>query len=118
MQGGSARTFRIVVIDFFMGLHFRAFIETGREDSEVLFSLNDLTDASKVDFVAATGGALRHSGRKGILVYMRWTDAPSMDDSVTVTLWQKGVTRYGDPERLPEEGFDPHHPTAAIRVTE
>ena len=57
MQALSPHTMQIVVLDFFVGLHFRAFIETGRDDPEVLFSLNDVTNASRVDFVSAAGGA-------------------------------------------------------------
>jgi len=112
MEALSPHTKRIIVINFFLGLHFRAFIETGRDDPEVLFSLNDVTNASKVDFVSAAGGALKKDGRKGIFMYMRWTKAPAMSDSVTVTLWQRGAERYNDPERLPEDGFDPEQPTA------
>ena len=103
---------RIVVDNFFLGLHFRAFIETGKDDPEVLFSLNDVTNASKVDFVSAAGGAWKDNGRKGILIYMRWTKAPAIGDTVTFTLWQHEAERYNDPERLPEDGFDPENPTA------
>jgi hypothetical protein len=74
--------------------------------------LNDATNASKVDFVSAAGGALKKDCRKGILINMRWTHAPAMGDSVTFTLSQQGAERYGDPERLPEDGFDPEEPTA------
>lgn len=114
MQALSPHTIRLVVIDYFLGLHFRTFIETGNDNPEVLFSLNDVTDASKVDFVAATGGARKDNGRKGVLVYMRWTEAPAMDDVVTLTLWQRGAGRYGAPEKLPEDGFNPDRPTAVI----
>ncbi len=112
MKTLSPHTIRIVVVNFFVGLQFRAFIETGRDDPEVLFSLNDVTNASKVDFVSAAGGARKDNGRKGILIYMRWIKAPAMDDTVTVTLWQQGAERYSDPERFPEDGFDPDDPTA------
>ena len=37
-----------------------------------------------------------------------------MGDGVTVTLWQRGAERYGDPERLPEDGFNPDEPTAVF----
>jgi len=114
MQTLTPHTIRLVVMDFFLGLHFRAFIETGRDDPEVLFSLNDVTNASKVDFVAATGGARSDDSRKGVLIYMRWAEAPSMDDCVTMTLWQRGVERYNAPEKLPENGFNPDQPTAVI----
>lgn len=110
----SPHTVQIVVPYFFLGLHFRAFIETGRDDPGVLFSLNDVTNASKVDFVSAAGGTRKDDGRKGILIYMRWTHAPAMGDSVTVTLWQRGAEHYNDPEKFPEEGFDPDEPTAVF----
>lgn len=114
MEGLSPHTMRIVVDNFFVGLHFRAFIETGRDDPEVLFSLNDVTNASKVDFVSAAGGARKDNDRKGIFIYMRWTKAPAMGDTVTVTLGQRGAERYNDPEKLPEDGFDPEEPTAVF----
>jgi hypothetical protein len=111
-QDLSPHTKQIVVDNFFVGLHFRAFIETENDDPTVLFSLNDVSNAGKVDFVSATGGSLRSDGRKGILVYMRWTKAFDMGDTVTITLWQRGAEEYGDPQRLPEDGFDPEKPTA------
>jgi hypothetical protein len=110
----SPHTARIVVDNFFVGLHFRAFIETGKDDPAVLFSLNDVTNAAKVDFVSVAGGSLREDGRKGILIYMRWTQAFDMGDTVTITMWQRGVESYGDPELLPEDGFDPENPTAVF----
>jgi hypothetical protein len=115
MQNLTPHSLRIVVIDYFLGLHFRAFIETGCDAGEVLFSLNDVTDASKVDFVSATGGVRSDDGRKGVLIYMRWTEAPGMDDVVTMTVWQRGAGRYAEPEKLPDDGFDADRPTALLK---
>lgn len=115
MQAQATHTMRIIVDNFFVGLHFRAFIETERDDPEVLFSLNDVTSASKVDFVSAAGGTWKAKDRKGVLIYMRWTKAPAMGDTVTLTLSQRGAERYGDPERLPEGAFDPDKPTAGFQ---
>lgn len=108
----SPHTRQIVVDNFFVGLHFRAFIETGIDDPAVLFSLNDVSNAAKVDFVSVTGGARKDNGRKGIFIYMRWTKAFDMGDTVTITMWQRGAESYGDLELLPEDGFDPEKPTA------
>ena len=113
-QNLSPHTVRIVVDNFFVGLHFRAFLETGKDDPAILFSLNDVSNAAKVDFVSVTGGALKDNDRKGIFIYMRWTQAFDMGDTVTITMWQRGAKNYGDPEVLPEDGFDPEKPTAVF----
>ncbi len=112
------RTYRLTmegIANNFMNYpHFRVFIETDSDSSTVLMSINHVTDAGKVDFESAMGGRRRDDGRSGILVYMRWSDTPRMGDSVTVTVWQSGATKYEAAEPLPEKGFDPENPTAAL----
>ena len=114
----SPRTYRIpiegIANNFYLHPHFRAFIETDSNSPTVTMTTNHVSEAQKVDFWSAAGGTRTDDGRTGILVYMRWSDTPRMGDAVTVTLWQAGATRYGLAEPLPEEGFDPHNPTAVL----
>ena len=111
----APRTYQIVIEGiaetFFVMPHFRAFIETDSASPTVMLTINDVSEPHKVDFYNATGGSRVDDGRTGIFVYMRWTDILRMGDAVTFTVWQHGATRYGLPEALPEESFDPAEPT-------
>ena len=91
--------------------HMRAFIETGKADPSVMMTVNHVQDIDRVDFATAMGGTRKDNGRKGIFVYLRWNEVPTMGEETTFTIWQRGAAKYGEPETLPEEGFDPAQPT-------
>ena len=76
---------------------------------------NYVTEAHKVDFLSAIGRHRKDDGRSGIFVYPRWAGTPRMGDAITVTLWQSGATSYGEPESMPEAGFNPDDPTGAFK---
>jgi len=108
-------TYKIVIegitANYMLYPHFRAFIETGSNSPTVMMTINHVSEAQKVDFQNAMGGTRKDDGRSGIFVYMRWSDTLEMGDSVTVTVCQRGAENYGEPEPLPEDGFDPKKPT-------
>ncbi len=113
------RTFQIVIEgiakNHFIYPHFRAFIGTDSDSPTVLMTTNYVTEAHKVDFLSAMGGTRKDDGRSGIFVYARWAGTPRMGDAITVTLWQSGATSYGEPESMPEAGFNPDDPTGAFK---
>jgi hypothetical protein len=114
----APKTYRLVMQgiadNFYIHPHFRMFIETNSDSPTVIMTTNHVSEAQKVDFWSATGGKRVDDGRSGIFVYMRWSDTPRMADSVTITLWQDGATRYGPAEHFPEEEFDPANPVACF----
>lgn len=99
---------------FLLYPHLRGFIETGSDSAAVMMTINSATQAHALDAQMAMGGKRSDDGRKGIYVYMRWTDNPGMGDSVTFTVWQKGAEKYGKVEALPEKPFDPENPSAGF----
>lgn len=99
------------IADNFMNFpHLRAFVETGSDSPSVLMTVNGVGEPHKVDFELAMGGARKDDGRKGVMVYMRWSETPSMGDAVTLTLWQQGAKSYGKAE--PIAALDPAGPLA------
>ena len=60
-------------------------------------------------------GCTRRRRASRDFVYMRWSGTPRMGDAITVTVWQLGATSYGDPEPMPEVGFDPENPTGMFK---
>lgn len=115
----SPRTYQIVIEgiakNLFLYPHFRAFIETDSDSPTVMMTTNDVTEPHKVDFQSATGGTRDDDGRHGIFVYMRWSGTPRMGDAITITVWRLGATSYGEPEPMPEVGFDPENPTGMFK---
>lgn len=96
--------------NFFSAPHFRAFIETDSQSPTVMMTTNNISEPQKIDFQNAIGGSRRDNGKTGILVYMRWTEAPRVGDAVTVTVWQEGAHHYAAPTPLPENEVDPAIP--------
>jgi hypothetical protein len=92
----------------------RVFVETGSDNPAVMMTVNAVSEAQKVDFPIAIGGTRADDGRKGVLLYVRWQEAPAFNESVTFTVWQNGATQYGPAEHLPEDGFDQARPTESI----
>jgi hypothetical protein len=114
----APHTYRVLIEgiadNFFLYPHFRAFIETDSESPTVMMTINEVSEADKLDFYNAMGGRKTDDGRSGIFVYMRWTGTQRMGDAVTFTVWQKDAQKYGVPEPMPEEGFDSANPTAGF----
>lgn len=112
----TPRTYKIVLegiaVNYLLYPHFRPFIETDSNSPTVIMTTNHVSEAHKVDFENAMGGTRKDDGRSGIFVYMRWSDTPEMGESVTITVWQQGAKKYGAPEPMHEDGFDPDNPTA------
>lgn len=111
-------TYRIVIegiaANYMLYPHFRAFIETGSNSPTVMMTINHVSEAHKVDFHSAMGGSRKDNGRRGVFIYMRWADTPRMGDSITITICQRGTEEYGEPESMPEGGFDPGNPTSVF----
>lgn len=112
----TPHTYKLVIegiaANYMLYPHFRAFIETGSNSATVMMTTNHVSEAHKIDSQIAMGGARKDDGRKGIFLYLRWSDTPRMGDSITLTVWQHTAEKYGNAEALPEDGFDPSDPTA------
>ena len=114
----NPKTFRIFIEsiseNFLHFPHLLAFIETGSDSASVMMTVNEVSEAHKIDFEMAMGGTRKDDGRRGVLVYMRWHEIPDMKSAVTFTVWQKGVAKYSQAEPLPDKLLDPNNPTNMI----